>query len=59
VGRTSVEAVGEDPAAVGEVRGVDPTTVSEMHGVDPTAVGERARAACTRRRLARCAAWTR
>jgi hypothetical protein len=39
VGRTSVEAVGEDLSALDEVHGVDLAAVSEAGGMDPAAVG--------------------
>jgi hypothetical protein len=39
VGRTSVEAVGEDLSALDEVHGVDLAAVSEARGMDPAAVG--------------------
>jgi hypothetical protein len=39
VGRTSVEAVDEDPA-LGEVRGVDQAAVSEARGMDPATARE-------------------
>jgi hypothetical protein len=38
VGRTSVEAVGEDLSALDEVYGVDLAAVSEARGMDPAAV---------------------
>jgi hypothetical protein len=58
VGSTSVEAVGEDLAAVGEVHGMDLATVSEARGVDPTVVGEVVSVEWIRRRIVRSAVWT-